>query len=253
MSFAVAADAYDRFMGRYSNLLAVEFADMADLDPDWQVLDVGCGPGALLGELVGRVGAERVSGVDPSEQFVSAATARHPGTVVRQAGAERLPFEENLFDAALAQLVVHFMTDPVAGISEMARVTRPGGVVVACVWDFGEERSPLSPFWATATELDPDAPGESDLAGTGRGQLASIFGRAGLSNVEESILTVAVEHPSFDEWWEPFELGVGPAGVYVAGLEDAQRRELAGSCRKLLGDGPFVVEATAWAARATVS
>ena len=99
------------------------------------MLDVGCGPGALTSELVARVGAVNVVAVDPSVMFVEAARSRHPGVDVRQAAAERLPFTDDEFDAALAQLVVHFMTDPVAGLTEMARVTRPEGVVAACVWD----------------------------------------------------------------------------------------------------------------------
>jgi ubiquinone/menaquinone biosynthesis C-methylase UbiE len=135
MSFVVAADAYDRFMGRYSVPLAPRFADFAAVAPGQHVLDVGCGPGALTAELVKRVGPDAVSAVDPSEPFVAAARERHPGVTVERAAAEQLPFGVGAFDAALAQLVVHFMTDPVAGLREMARVTREGGVVAACVWD----------------------------------------------------------------------------------------------------------------------
>ena len=135
MSFFVGADAYDRFMGRYSILLAPSFADLAGISAGQRVVDVGCGPGALTAELVARVGPEAVAAIDPSDAFVDAMRERHPGVDVRQAAAEDLPFEDRAFDAALAQLVVHFMTDPVAGLHEMARVVRPGGVVAACVWD----------------------------------------------------------------------------------------------------------------------
>jgi ubiquinone/menaquinone biosynthesis C-methylase UbiE len=127
MNFNVAADAYDRFMGGWSRPLSSLFADLADVTPGQRVLDVGCGPGNLLAELEARLGAGAAAAVDPSEPFVSAARARHPAADVRQASAESLPYPDASFDAALAQLVVHFMADPVAGLREMARVTRPGG------------------------------------------------------------------------------------------------------------------------------
>ena len=122
MSFDVAADAYDRFMGRYSQLLSPQLADLAGVRAGQRVLDVGCGPGALTAELVARVGAGAVAAVDPSEPFVAAAGSRYPGVDVRRASAEHLPFQDATFDASLAQLVVHFMADPVAGLAEMARV-----------------------------------------------------------------------------------------------------------------------------------
>jgi hypothetical protein len=140
------------------------------------------------------------------------------------------------------------MSDPVADIAEMARVTTRGGVVATCVWDFDEGGSPLTPLWSAAAELDPDAPGESDLPGTRRGQLGSLFSDAGLNDVVETTITVGVEHPSFHDWWAPFELGVGPAGAYVASLGAIERRALTDRCFELLGEGPFTVEATAWAA-----
>src|SRR5215210_4450726 len=163
MSFDVAADAYDRFMGRYSRQLSAPFADFARVRSGQRVLDVGCGPGALTGELVARVGSEHVAAADPSSQFVAAARVRHPGVDVRHASAEDLPFEDDAFDAALAQLVVHFMSDPVAGLREMARVSRSGGIVAACVWDHGGGRGPLSVFWKAARELDPGVDDESQL------------------------------------------------------------------------------------------
>ncbi len=137
MVFDVAADSYDRFMGRYSGVLAPQLADLAGVEPGQRAIDVGCGPGVLTAELVARVGAESVAAVDPSAPFVGAAHERYPGVDVRQATAEALPFADDTFDVALAQLVVHFMTNPVAGLREMARVTRAGGVVAASVWDFG--------------------------------------------------------------------------------------------------------------------
>src|SRR5437764_7109845 len=157
-------------MGRYSEPLAPRFADFARVAPGQHVLDVGCGPGALTAELVRRLGADAVWAVDPSESFVAAARARHPGVGVEQASAESLPFADRRFDASLAQLVVHFMADPVEGIRELGRVTRANGVVAACVWDHGTGRGPLSLFWETARELEPEVEDESGLAGKRQGQ-----------------------------------------------------------------------------------
>ena len=183
MSFDVAADAYDRFMGRYSRLLSPQLADLAGVHAGQRVLDVGCGPGALTAELVTRLGPVAVAAVDPSEPFVAAVRARYPEVDVRRASAERLPFPDGMFDAALAQLVVHFMADPVGGLTEMARVTRRDGVVAACVWDHGGGQGPLSLFWQAARELDPEVHDESQLAGVRAGHLATLFEAAGLSTV----------------------------------------------------------------------
>ncbi len=252
MSFAVAADAYDRFMGRYSTPLAPRLADFAAVAGGQRVLDVGSGPGALTAELVRRLGPTGVSAVDPSVPFVEAARERHPGVDVHLASAEQLPFEDDDFDTALAQLVVHFMADPVAGLREMARVTRESGVVAACVWDHGGGTGPLSPFWEAVHELDPDAPDESRLAGAREGHLLELFQEAGLREPEEDKLTVGVEHPSFEDWWEPFTLGVGPAGAYTAGLDPARQEQLRELCRERLPSPPFVLEASAWAVRGRV-
>lgn len=249
--FRVAAEAYDRFMGRYSVPLAPRLVDFAGVTPGERVLDVGCGPGALTAELVRRLGPDAVSAVDPSEPFVEAAQERHPGVEVRIGSAEQLPFPDATFGACLAQLVVHFMADPVGGLGEMARVTRPDGVVAACVWDHAGH-GPLSRFWDCARALDPDVEDESELPGAREGDLAELFDEAGLREVEEAALTVEVEHPDFEEWWEPFTFGVGPAGAYLAGLDPAGRERLRELCRERFGVGPAALSARAWAARGLV-
>jgi SAM-dependent methyltransferase len=253
MSFDVAAEAYDRFMGRYSGQLSAQMADLAGVAVGQRVLDVGCGPGALTAVLVKRVGAaDRVSAVDPSEPFVAAARARNPGVDVQRATAEDLPFDDGRFDVALAQLVVHFMSDPVAGLAEMARVTRHGGVVAACVWDFAGGQAPLSEFWAAARELDAEVDDESHLAGVRQGHLVELMTAAGLRNVSDAVLSVTIEHPTFDAWWQPYTGGVGPAGSFVAGLTPERQVELRELCRARLPDAPFVQTARAWAARGLV-
>jgi SAM-dependent methyltransferase len=249
VSFAVAADAYDRFMGRYSVPLAPQLADLAGISSGQHAVDVGCGPGALTAELVRRLGSAAVSAVDPSESFVAAVQERHPEVTVRRASAEELPFPNEAFDAALAQLVVHFMADPVAGLREMARVTRTQGVVAACVWDHAGGQGPLSLYWDAARELDPDVEDESELAGVREGHLGELFEAAGLHEIEETHLAVSVEHPSFEDWWEPFKLGVGPAGDYAAGLDPERQAQLRERCREKLPAAPFVLTARAWAAR----
>jgi SAM-dependent methyltransferase len=250
VSFAVGADAYDRFMGRYSVGLTAQLADLAGVTAGQRALDVGCGPGALTRELVARLGSDHVAAADPSESFVAAARERNPGVDVRLAPAEALPFADDAFDATLAQLVVHFMKDPVAGLREMARVTRPGGVVAACVWDHAGARGPLGVFWQAVHELDTTARDESDLAGAREGHLVELFGAAGLREIEQTVHSTRVEHPSFEEWWEPFTLGVGPAGGYVARLDAERLAALRDQCRASLPDAPFVLESQAWTARA---
>jgi SAM-dependent methyltransferase len=249
VSFNVAAEAYDRFMGRYSTLLAPQLADLAGVRAGQRALDVGSGPGALTAELVRRLGPQAVAAVDPSRSFVAAVRARYPGVTVLEASAAQLPFPDRSFDAALAQLVVHFMADPVVGLSEMARVTRRHGVVAACVWDHAGGQGPLSLFWQAARSLDPDVDDESLLAGTRAGHLAELFEAAGLREIEEAVLSADLEHPSFEEWWEPFAGGVGPAGSHVAGLDPERQAELRERCRSLLPPAPFVLTGRAWAAR----
>ena len=236
-------------MGRYSRKLAPRFADFAGVAPGQRALDVGCGPGALTAELVERLGPEAVDAIDPSARFVAAASARQPGIRVQRATAEDLPFPDGMFDAALAQLVVHFMRDPLSGLREMARVTRTGGVVAACVWDHAGDGGPLAMFWAAVRELDPAADDESYLAGAREGHLGQLFRAAGLREVQETALSVDVEHPTFNEWWEPFTLGVGPAGAYVERLDAEQMVRLREACRTRVATAPFIVSARAWAAR----
>jgi SAM-dependent methyltransferase len=249
MSFTVDADAYDRFMGRYSVLLAPQLADLAGVRDGQRVLDVGCGPGALTAELVQRLGPTAVSAVDPSEPFVAAARERHPDVSVQRASAEQLPFPDDAYDAALAQLVVHFMSEPSAGVAEMRRVTRRDGVVAACVWDHAGGHGPLSVFWKVARELDPDVADESRLVGAREGDLRRLFESVGLREVEETPLSSSVVHPTFEEWWEPFTLGVGPAGAHMAALDAGQQTRLRERCREALPDAPFTVTARAWTAR----
>ncbi len=252
MTFHVTADAYDRFMGRYSEPLAAEFLELTEVRAGQRAVDVGCGPGALTARLVARLGAAAVAAVDPSPSFVAAALERFPGVDVRTGTAEDLPFDDDSFDLAAAQLVVHFMADPVQGLRQMARVVRPGGTVAACVWDHAGGGSPLSVFWEAARQVDPTTEDEADLPGAREGHLAELSRAAGLHETESGSLGVQVRFSTFDEWWEPFTLGVGPAGAHVARLDPAARAALRDRCGQLLPAPPFDVHASAWWVRARV-
>lgn len=253
----VSAEAYDTFTGRYASLLSPLFLDLAGLDTtrapedSIRVLDVGCGTGALMGGLASRTASRSISAVDPSARFIQAVRERYPGVHVREAGAENLPFPDGSFDVALAQLVLHFMPDPIAGLKGMQRVTRNGGVVAASVWDFEGARSPLSIFW-DARELDPGVRDEALLPGARKGHLRELFAAAGLRDVVKAPVETSKHHANFDEWWIPYTGGVGSAGGYYAGLDQEHQIELRERCRARLPQGPFDIAFRAWAARAVV-
>ena len=256
MTFAVAADKYDRFMGRYSRELAPRLIEFAGVEPGMAVVDVGCGPGPLTERLVGRVGAENVAAADPSEPFVAAVRERAPGADVRQAPAEELPWEDDRFDAALSQLVVNFMRDADAGASQMRRVVRPGGVVAACTWSYAQDMQMLRGFWDAARRLDSGAPDEgTTMRYRTAEELDELWRRVGISDVETDHLIVETSYTGFDDLWEPFTFGVGPAGAYLAKLDPEQRERVRAELFKGLGEpaGPFTLSATACAVRGVTS
>jgi SAM-dependent methyltransferase len=247
------ADAYQALMGRYSDQLAPEFLTAAGVEAGQRILDVGCGPGALTAVLAGIAGAENVAGVDPSEPFVEATRDRVPGADVRVSPAEALPFEDGSFDRTLAQLVFHFVSDPVKSASEMARVTRPGCQIAACVWDMTGGMTMIRNYWQAAHEIDPGAPGEDKRFGGMPGQLVELFRDAGLSGVQDVDLTVSSRYQDFDELWSSLTGGVGPIGVH-AGTLGEREQAVADALRRRLGspEGPFELSARAWCAVGTV-
>jgi SAM-dependent methyltransferase len=253
-NFVVPAVGYDRLMGRYLPTLAPAFVDAAGVRPGMRVLDVGCGPGGLTRELMARLGADAVAAIDPSPPFVAACQERNPGVDVRLGSAEDLPYDDDEFDAALASLVVGFMTDARAGVREMVRVTRPGGVVAACFWD-RTGMPTLRTFWAAAASLGGDVDGEPQRPGTAEGDIAALLDRAGALQIEQGIVHAQAGYADFDDWWEPFTLGVGPAGAHYRALDEAGRIALRRATFEELGrpQGPFTLEARAWFARGVVA
>ncbi len=249
MQFTASADGYDRFMGRYLPTLAVALADAAGVRAGMRVVDVGCGPGGLTAELASRVGAGNIAAIDPAPQFAAACRDRNPGADVREGVAEQLPWPDGRFDAALSSLVIAFMRDPDRGIGEMARVTRPGGTVAACMWDLaGGGMTMLRIFWTAAGQVDPGVDGERRRPGTSEGDIVTRFERAGLRDVVAKTLEARADYADFQDFWEPFTLAVGPAGEYLAALADEQRAQMREACRAELPDGPFSLEARAWCA-----
>ena len=258
-TFRVPADAYDRHVGRYSARLAAELIGFAGVQPGMRAVDVGCGPGALTAALAQLLGASNVSGADPSESFVHACQARLPGVEVVVAGAEALPFADGAFDGALAQLVVNFMADPEAGVREMARVTRTGGIVASCVWDYAGEMTLLRVFWDAALEVDPQRAAEMDesvvMRWCGDGELARLWRDAGLRDVRFGPLNVSASYADFEDLWSPLPAGVGPSGAFCASLDDAGRAALHDAYHRRLGvgNGPFELSARAWAVAGIVA
>lgn len=254
-SFGVPADTYDAFMGRYSTQLAPQFAAAAGVRPGHSVVDVGCGPGALTHHLVELLGPAAVAACDPSPPFVEACAARHPGVTVRWGPAEDIPYDDDRADVAMAQLVLHFVSDPDRAVREMARVVRAGGAVAACVWDAADGMEMLRAFWDAATSLDPDAPDEARALRFGApGEIPDIFAATGLTDVVESTLRVDSTYGSFSELWTGFLAGVGPAGSYCTALDDEGRARLHDALFRRLGSpsGPFTLGAVARCAVARV-
>ncbi|MGB8859463.1 MAG: class I SAM-dependent methyltransferase [Ilumatobacteraceae bacterium] len=251
-SFLASGDAYDSFMGRYSRTLAVPFVEASGVVAGHSVLDVGCGPGALTGVLLDRLGEGAVSAFDPSPPFVAECAKRHPGVDVRLGRAEQIPFDGGSFDRALAQLVLHFVTEPGTAMEELHRVVRPGGVVAACVWDFAEGMEMLRHFWDAALAVDPGAPDEAQTMRFGReGEIADLFEHAGLDDVSETTLRVSSTYESFDELWSGFLAGIGPAGSWCVALPDERRAALRSVLFHQLGSptAGFSLAATARFAR----
>ena len=249
MTFEISAEVYDRHVGRYATALSAAHIEAAGVRSGQRALDVGCGPGGLTRALADLLGAENVAAIDPSEPFVETCRERVPGADVRLGTAEALPFSDAEFDVVLSQLVANFMADPEAGVREMRRVARPGGTVASCVWDYPGGMTMLRAYWDAALELDPDAPDEGrTMRFCRQGELAELWRRCGLEDVESGALVVEGAWQDFDDFWSPFPSGLGPSGGYCDSLGPEQQEALREACFRRLGSppGPFELSARAW-------
>ena len=250
--FQKPAEAYDRFVGRYGGALALATIERIGLDDGWRALDVGCGPGPLTAALANALGAEQVAAVDPSEPFVRACSERVPGADIRVASAEALPFDPGTFDATLSQLVLNFLPDPPTGLREMSRVTRPGVVIAASVWDYAGEMTMLRAFWDAALEIDPGKARPFDegerMSYCRPEELAGLWDDAGLTEVATDGIVVTAAYDDFEDLWRPFTAGVGPAGTYASSLSEQDREAVRKAYRRQLGspEGAFELSARAW-------
>jgi len=257
-SFEKPAEVYDRFVGRYGHPLAVALLERITVRPGWRLLDVGCGPGQLTAVLADTVGSSNVAAIDPSEPFVLACRNRVSGADVRVAPAEQLPFADDSFDATLSQLVVNFLTDPAAGVQEMRRVTRSGGLVAASVWDYAGEMTMLRAFWDAATGVDPNRAPALDEGRRMRycqpEELAELWTDAGLEDVATDAIAVDAAYEDFEDLWSPFTTGVGPAGAYCTSLSETEQTALKVAYHDRLGAprGAFELTARAWFVRGRV-
>jgi SAM-dependent methyltransferase len=252
-SFEAGVASYGRLVGRYTPALAAALCDAVGVAAGETALDVGCGSGALLGELAERLGPEHVAGVDPSEPFLEIARQTVPGARLQRAAAEQLPFDDDAFDVVMSQLVVNFMADAHRGVSEMRRVGR--GVVAGCVWDYAEGMTMLRAFFDAALELDPDAPDEArTMPYASREALHGLWAAVGLREVTTGELLVNADYADFDDLWLPFPHGPGPSGAYAASLDDDQRAAMGAVLLRRLGSpaGPFTLSARAWFVRGLV-
>jgi SAM-dependent methyltransferase len=254
------AEAYERFMGRWSRLVARALIDFAAIPDSGKALDVGSGTGALAFSLAAAKPHLEVLGIDPSQGYIAYAKSKNPSPkrVTFEIGdAQQLRFPASAFDHSLSLLVFNFIPDALRALHEVARVTKPGGRIAAAVWDYGDGMRMLRLFWDAAVALDPAAAkrDERNMPLCRSGELAALWKKANLQNVAEQPLDITMQFNSFADFWDPFLLAQGPAGAYVKSLplprRDALRAELRKRMEVKSDTAPISLPARTWAVRGT--
>lgn len=255
------AKSYERFMGRWSRLIAPALVDFAEIPDAACVIDIGSGTGSLASAIARKHQRARVTGIDPSKEYIDYASSMnpYPGRVEFQIGdAQDLKLPSARFDAALSLLVFNFIPDAGKALSELRRVTKPGGRITAATWDYGAGMRMLRDFWDAAVLLDPAAENrdEKHMSLCRAGELERLWLSAGLLDVREQPLEISMRFENFADFWDPFLLGQGPAGAYVQSIGADQRQALRGELKQRLSstsdDLPIALAARAWAVRGTV-
>lgn len=247
------AASYEQFMGRLSRSLAPTFLRFAAIGDASKVLDVGSGTGSLAECVALAYPACSIVGIDPSAEYVAFSSAKSPTGRLRYEVGDALHLESHVgtFDAAVSQLVFNFISQPEQALIQLCRVVRPGGVIAAAVWDYGGGMEVLREFWDAAAALDPGASAldEKHMPLCRQGELAALWQRAGLKEVNETCLEIDVRFDSYADYWRPFLLGQGPAGSYVKRLAASQVEALAAELERRLPSAPFTLSAKSWAVR----
>jgi SAM-dependent methyltransferase len=254
--------AYEIFLGRWTKALAVRLLDFAAFPADGALLDVGTGTGSLAHAMAARWPSRHVVGIDIAESYIAYARAQakapQPKFAIGDAAALRL--DDAMFAGAAAQLVLNFVPNPLAAVNEMRRVTRPGGTVVAAVWDFRGGLVYQRLFWDTASGLDPGAGAARDRLFSGPlalpDGLPNLLKAASFTDIHRGSLTIRMNYACFDDYWQPLLGGQGPVGTYVAALDDTVRPRIQDAVRRAYcsgaPDGERSLTGTAWAVRGTV-
>ena len=255
------AEAYERFMGRWSRLVAPRLVEFADPPERGQMLDAGSGTGSLAFAIAERRAKARILGIDPSAEYVAYAASRNrftDRTSFEVGDAQQLRFDTASFDAALSLLVFNFIPDPGKALAELRRVIKPGGKISAAVWDYGEGMRMLRTFWDAAVETDPaaDQLDEKHMRLCRAGELSALWRQAGLENIREQPIDIEMKFEWFADYWDPFLLGQGPAGSYACRLTRDQLQALRGEVQRRLSlsaeNTPFVLPGRVWSVCGTV-
>lgn len=251
---------YEQYVGRWSRQVAPEFLSWLTIPAGRRWLDVGCGTGALCAAIADRCSASSVTGIEPSEEFLKTAKENLAGRAeLHQGSATAIPLDHASADVVVSGLVLNFVPDQRAALLEMARVTAKGGTIAAYVWDYAGKMELIRYFWDAAVELDPAAAklDEGVRFPSCRPQaLEALFASAELEKVEVKSIDIPTPFANFDDYWQPFLGGQGPAPAYTMSLDEKARVRLRDRIRERLpiaANGSIPLTARAWAARASVA